>query len=216
MANEVGREYRLEVQSTIDATKTITAISKATTAVVSCASHGYANGDVVVLTNVQGMVEVNNLVARVANQASGTFELEGVNSTNFGTFTSGSVAEVTAFTTVTQSTGVDFGAGSAEEIDMTTLIDSTRVVDAGILSLPQITVNLFADPPATAQAAIEIVGTIVDQLVFHVFEDFGAFFMRQRAGQFAFRRRQPLFRPRLRRLQVLKFRHVRCSLLLIV
>ena len=25
MANEVGREYRLEVQSTIDATKTITA-----------------------------------------------------------------------------------------------------------------------------------------------------------------------------------------------
>lgn len=155
MANEVGREYRLEVQSTIDATKTVTAISKATTAVVSCAAHGYANGDVVILTNVQGMVEVNNLVCRVANQASGTFELEGVDSTNFGTFVSGSVAEVTAFTTVTQATGIDFGAGSAEGIDMTTLIDSTRRVEDGVLSLPQITVNMFADPPATAQAAIE-------------------------------------------------------------
>jgi len=166
MANEVGREYRLEVQSTIDTVKTVTAITKANPAVVSCASHGYANGDIVVLTGVQGMVEVNNLVARVANQASGTFELEGVNSTNFGTFTSGSVAEVTAFTTVTQSTGVDFGAGSAEEIDMTTLIDSTRVVDAGILSLPQITVNLFADPSATAQAAIETAAYAKTMLAF--------------------------------------------------
>lgn len=155
MANEVGREYRLEVQTTIDSVKTVTAITKANPAVVSCASHGYANGDVVILTDVEGMVEVNNLVARVANQASGTFELEGVNSTNFGTFVSGEVAEVTAFTTVTQATGVDFGAGSAEEIDMTTLIDSTRRVEDGILSLPQITVNLLADPPATAQAVIE-------------------------------------------------------------
>ena len=42
MANEVGREYRLEVQSTIDAVKTVTAITKASPAVVSCASHGYA------------------------------------------------------------------------------------------------------------------------------------------------------------------------------
>jgi len=155
MANEVGREYRLEVQSTIDSVKTVTAITKANPAVVSCASHGYANGDIVILTDVEGMVEVNNLVARVANQASGTFELAGVNSTNFGTFVSGEVAEITAFTTVTQATGVDFGAGSAEEIDMTTLIDSTRRVEDGILSLPQITVNLLADPPAAAQAAIE-------------------------------------------------------------
>jgi hypothetical protein len=155
MANEVGREYRLEVQSTIDSVKTITGITKANPAVVSVTAHGYANGDIVILTDVEGMVEVNNLVARVANQASGTFELAGVNSTNFGTFVSGEVAEITAFTTVTQATGVDFGAGSAEEIDMTTLIDSTRRVEDGILSLPQITVNLLADPPAAAQAAIE-------------------------------------------------------------
>jgi hypothetical protein len=143
------------VQSTIDSVKTITGITKANPAVVSVTAHGYANGDIVILTDVEGMVEVNNLVARVANQASGTFELAGVNSTNFGTFVSGEVAEITAFTTVTQATGVDFGAGSAEEIDMTTLIDSTRRVEDGILSLPQITVNLLADPPAAAQAAIE-------------------------------------------------------------
>lgn len=166
MANEVGREYRLEVQSTIDAIKTITAITKANPAVVSVASHGYANGDIVILTGVQGMVEVDNLVARVANVTAGTFELEGINSTGFGTFTSGSVAEVTAFSTVSQATSIDYGQGSADEIDMTTLIDSTRRTDLGTLTLPAATVNLFADVTSTVQALIEAAAYAKTTLVF--------------------------------------------------
>lgn len=166
MANEVGREYRLEVQSTIDTAKTVTAISKANPAVVSCASHGYLAGDIVVLTDVEGMVEVNNLVARVANPAAGTFELEGVDSTNFGDFTSGEVAEVTAFSTVSQATSIDYGQGSAEEIDMTTLLDSTRRTDLGTLSLPAATVNLFADVTSAVQTAIEAAAYAKTMLVF--------------------------------------------------
>jgi hypothetical protein len=155
MANEVGREYRLEVQSTLAASKTVTAVTKASPPVLTATTHGLATGDIVILTGVEGMVEIDNLVCRVTQITADTFSLDGIDATNFGTFSAGSVSKVSAWTTVAAATGVDYGAGSAEEIEMTTLIDSTRRVENGILSLPQITVNLFADPPETAQAAVE-------------------------------------------------------------
>ncbi len=147
MADEVGREYRLEVQSTVGTALTVTAITKANPAVATSTAHGLANGDYVMLTDVEGMVEADNLVARVANVGVNTFELEGVDSTNWGTFTSGNAKEVTAWQTVASATAIDYGAGSAEEIDMTRLLDTSRRVEDGILSLPAASVTLLADTP---------------------------------------------------------------------
>ena len=76
----------------------ITAITKANPAVVTYSgSDTYANGDRVLITGVLGMVEVNNLEFTVANVNVGanTFELSGINSTSYGTYTSGgTVAEI--------------------------------------------------------------------------------------------------------------------------
>lgn len=155
MANEVGREYRLEVQSTLGTAKTITAITKANPGVATSTTHGLANGDYVILKSIEGMSQANYLVARVANKATDTFELEGVDTTNWGTFTSGSAYQISAWTSVTQATSVDYGAGSAEEIDVTTLLDVTRRTENGLLALPAVTVNVLADISSTAQAAIE-------------------------------------------------------------
>ena len=70
----------------------ITAITKANPAVVTYSgSDTYSNGDQVYISGVVGMTEVNGLRFTVANVNTGanTFELSGINSTNYTTYTSG-------------------------------------------------------------------------------------------------------------------------------
>lgn len=82
---------------------TITGITKANPAVLTyVGSDTYANGDVVIVTGVAGMTEVNNRQFTVANVDTGanTFELSGVDSREYGTYTSGgAVAEIVELTT---------------------------------------------------------------------------------------------------------------------
>lgn len=65
----------------------ITGITKANPAVVTTATnHGLENGDIVILHDVDGMEEVNEVEYTVANKTATTFELSGINSTNYNTF----------------------------------------------------------------------------------------------------------------------------------
>lgn len=81
----------------------ITGITKANPAVVTYSgSDTYANGDRVIISGVAGMTQVNNREFTVANVNTGanTFELSGVNSSAYGTYTSGgTVAEIFEITT---------------------------------------------------------------------------------------------------------------------
>ena len=67
---------------TTAASKTITAISKANPAIITAAAHGFADGDVVKVTAVVGMVEINSKVGVVKVVDANNFSLNGVNSTN--------------------------------------------------------------------------------------------------------------------------------------
>lgn len=83
--------------------QSITGITKANPAVFTYSgSDTFANGDRLIVSGVLGMIEVNNLEIEVANVNTGanTFEAAGLNSTGFGTYTSGgTVAEIAEFTT---------------------------------------------------------------------------------------------------------------------
>lgn len=85
------RVYRDRSQAVLSA-KTITNITKANPAVVTSAGHSYSNGDQVNIDSVVGMTEVNNRRFTVANQATNTFELQGVDSTAYTTYSSGGFA----------------------------------------------------------------------------------------------------------------------------
>jgi hypothetical protein len=65
-----------------ESTKTITGITQANPAVVTSATHGYSNGDFIIITSVVGMTQVNGVTFKVANQTTNTFELQTVNGTN--------------------------------------------------------------------------------------------------------------------------------------
>ena len=80
-----------------EANKTISAITKANPAVVTASSHGYSNGDEIVITGVVGMTEVNGKRFKVADKTTNTFELQtlagvDINSSSFTTYSSAGVA----------------------------------------------------------------------------------------------------------------------------
>ena len=74
---------------------TITGISKASDAVVSTSDTGtLANGDTVLIADVGGMIEVNDLQFTVSALIADTsFELSGIDSSLYTTYTSGGTAE---------------------------------------------------------------------------------------------------------------------------
>lgn len=70
--------------------KNISGITKASTAVVTTSTnHGFSTGDRVIISGVGGMYEVNGVEYTVTNLTSTTFQLSGINSTGFTTYTSG-------------------------------------------------------------------------------------------------------------------------------
>lgn len=79
----------------------ITSITAANPAVVTTYNgHGYSNGDRVIITNVSGMTEVNNRQFTIANVTYTTFELSGVDSTTYTSYSSGgSVGKIVELTT---------------------------------------------------------------------------------------------------------------------
>jgi hypothetical protein len=89
----------------LEANKTITNITQANPAVVTSNGHGFANGDIVWITGVNGMLNVNNRFFIVAGQTANTFQLHendgsNVSSISYLAYTSGgTVARQYSFVT---------------------------------------------------------------------------------------------------------------------
>jgi hypothetical protein len=84
--------YFVDCGLTYDNPLTISGITKANPAVVTATSHGFSNGDTVLISEVLGMDEVNGNTYTVANKTANTFELSGTNSSSYTTYVSGGEA----------------------------------------------------------------------------------------------------------------------------
>lgn len=156
MANaKVWKNVAVAMQSAIATAKTITAITNASPGVVSCTAHGYLAGDIVFL-EVQGMYQIDQKAVRVASVTTDTFALEGVDTTAFDTFSSGTVAKVTLGTSITTATNISSSGGDFEFIDTTTIHASQRSQQPGLPNAATFTMdNIWdpADPGLTAMKA---------------------------------------------------------------
>jgi len=84
----------------------ISGATKANPCVVTATGHDFANGDLVYITGVVGMTQLNGNLYTVAGMAANTFQLSGIDSTGYTTYTSGGVArigQVPYFTTTSGS-----------------------------------------------------------------------------------------------------------------
>lgn len=145
------------MESVSDTPLTISAITKASPGVVSYTGTDPANGDYV-LINAQGMSEVNGRMFRVANvnAAGNTFELEGEDTTGYGTFSSGTAAKKTFGTTLSTLTTVNGSGGEPEMKDTTTIHDKQKSSIPGLASASEYSFDSIwdvADPGLIAAKA---------------------------------------------------------------
>ena len=93
----------------------ITGITNANPGVVTTsASHGYVNGDRVVINDVKGMTQLNGNIYTVANKTATTFELtddnnNNLNTTNYTTYSSGGITRL-------RLTGINIDAFRAADV----------------------------------------------------------------------------------------------------
>lgn len=118
---QIWSEVQVDVQTALATAKTLTSISNATTAVVESTAHGYLDGDHLLL-RVRGMKqELDYAVARVANVTTDDFELEGINSTDFGAFVSGTAQKITFGASAETITEVGAAGGEAADVLVETI-----------------------------------------------------------------------------------------------
>lgn len=101
-----------------EATVNITGATQANPVVITAASHGFSNGDRVIINSVVGMTQLNNKEFTVANQTTNTFELSGIDGTGFDAYTSGgTVAKIVEVTTTYSVTDI-FEINYAQSADV--------------------------------------------------------------------------------------------------
>jgi len=113
------------------------------------------------------MVELDGQVARVASSDANTFALEGIDTTNFSTWESGSAYEVTAWYTVSSATDIDLGNASPTEIDATTLLSKRSVTLYGLPGSISGTVSIHHEPANNGIAKLKA-ASVSDTLAFRV------------------------------------------------
>jgi len=102
--NDVYSPWFVDCGLQYNTPKTITGITKANPGVVTCPAHGFSNGDIVLITDVAGMDQVNKFYYTVDAATTNTFALKNkagtadVSTAAYGTYVSGGAARKCATT----------------------------------------------------------------------------------------------------------------------
>lgn len=154
MGVNVWSNVQIAIQSALAAADTITGITKASPAVVTATAHGMSNGDYVTL-DIQGMWQLDQVVARIANVAANTFELEGIDSSTYDTFTSGTAQSITFGTTLSSVSDINVSGGEFQMIDVTTIHDNVKKEIPGSASPVSISMTANWDPSDAGLVALK-------------------------------------------------------------
>jgi|GEM_PF-6615092 len=108
-AGGANKEYQTYVYEVAASGSAITGATQADPVVITSASHGFSDGDEVLINSVAGMTELNNRIFKVADKAADTFELtddggaspaNDIDGSLFAAYTSGGVAYLATRTRV--------------------------------------------------------------------------------------------------------------------
>lgn len=165
MDTTVWKNVAVSMQSALATAVTITGITKASPGVVTSVAHGLVDGDIIFL-EVEGMHQLNEKVVRVDNKTDDTFELEGVDTTDFGTFASGTAAKATLGTSITSATTVSASGGDFDFIDTTTIHASTKTQIPGLPSAISYQMEHIWDATDAGQIAMKAASDAQSRRVF--------------------------------------------------
>lgn len=147
----------VSLATTMDSAKTVSAITNANPGVATSTSHGFTNGDVVIMSS--GWSNLNNRVVRVANVTTNTFELEGIDTSSTTLFPAssgaGTATEITAFTQVSQIMGFSTSGGDQQFVNYSFLEQNFETQIPTIFSAQSLTIDIADDPSLSGYTALK-------------------------------------------------------------
>lgn len=147
---------KLEIASGTSGAKTITAMALGNPTILTSASHGLTNGDVVTLANFAGddAALLNSQVAVVEFATTNTFAV-AIDTTGktITDNTDAATATPASYTEVGEITDFDGPSGSAAVIDMTHLQSTAKEKKAGLPDEGQFTLSMNFCPDDSGQLA---------------------------------------------------------------
>ncbi|MBC7770335.1 MAG: pilus assembly protein TadG [Phycisphaerales bacterium] len=123
--------------------RSISGITRANPGVVTSNNHGFANGQTIYISGVNGMTQVNNRVFTISSVNTNTFRLTGVNSSGYNAYTSGGTIRRCLNATcsvVVTSNGHDFAA--ADRVYFTSVGGMTQL-NNNVFTISAVTSNTF-------------------------------------------------------------------------
>jgi len=168
MAFELAKNIRLDVQSTLGTALTVTALTQANPGVATSTAHGLTDGTVVIFTVAGGMTQLDQQAVRIANSTVDTFELEGLDTTNYSAWTTGTIQAVTAWEAMCTAQNVSMPDAAPERIQTTTLCDDTHQYAYGYTDAPDGSIVGQFDPQNAAVILIAAATKSTSQLAMMV------------------------------------------------
>lgn len=137
------------MQSALAAAKTITGASVASPGeqvLITSNAHGYSDGDVIKITGVGGMQEINSRAFIVDNSDTNDFELKGAIGTNYTAYTSGGSAYKATMLAIGEVRDIpEMGGSEPQEIDVSHLLSIYQEKLAGLPTQSNVSFNVWFD-----------------------------------------------------------------------
>lgn len=140
-----GRSVRIEVGFTEGAPLTVLDVTQANPGVAHVTGHSLAIGSVGYFSGVEGMDQLDGQAVRISSAGSPSadnFGLEGIDTSEFSTFASGTFVPISAWRTIAQATQYQLGGGAPRTEDVGTLLDTTEKLETVKLAAETVTIDL--------------------------------------------------------------------------
>lgn len=135
-------------------TGVISGITRANPAVVTETSHGRSSGDVIKITGVLGMTEVNGGTYIIEVVNANAFKLVDVDSSNYGAWTSGGDIADAILSNFCELTGYNRTGGTSPEIAATTICSTAAEKEVGLPDFGTTQIDFNFAPRTDVQEAI--------------------------------------------------------------
>lgn len=138
----------LSVETARAAAKTITAATAASPVVISSTAHGYTDNDIIYISGVVGMVQLNGRAFVVDDttaspQKPNSLELKGVDGTAYTAYSSAGSMYKCTMTEIGEVSGASGFDGQAPEVDTTHLRSVAKEYLLGLQDFGNVTLNVF-------------------------------------------------------------------------
>jgi hypothetical protein len=138
-----GLNCKVEVALTFAAPTSPSAVTKAYPPVVTLTAHALAAGTVGYWVATSGMVQLDKQAFVVDNPLTNTWDMPGLDSTDYDTFASGpTVITGATWGTIAEAASYAVNGGATPELDDTRLTDTKTRTIAGILQSQSLTIDV--------------------------------------------------------------------------